>query len=669
MSNFSPFAEAINNNFQALASNTNLFKTSISGDDLYAEYLSAFPPGTNNMFRQRLEHDCQSCRSYIKAIGNIVAIQDGKLISIWNNSNLEYPYNIVASKLASIIESSSIESVFLSTEPTAGRKPNKDNYNDSITWDHFYSIIPTYHVCKKDLIGTKLGELNTTAEMFKRALTEITTDSVETVIDLINQNSLYRGTEFLNSIKAFEAIQKQYLAAENKDTFYWQHIKSPVTRIKNTVIGTLLTDLSEGKDINIAVASYESKVAPQNYQRPSALITQKMILQAQEKIISLGFNDSLERRFAIAEDLNINDVLFADRSIKPAMKNNPFDSLLQEQSSKPKDFNKIDKISIDDFIYGVLPTTESIEILFENKHQNKLMSLIAPKIASAPSMFQWENNFCHVYNGDVTDSIKERVKIAGGRTENVVMRFSAAWDGQTDLDIHCIEPTGHIYYQKVRRIFLSSGVLDIDANGVDGYREKPVENIIWTNKHKMQLGIYQFFIHNFNQKTSELNPIRAELELNGKLYTFSYPQGLRNDQKVIFVEVMLDENGNFSIIKSLPHQETETSIWKVKTTKFHKTKMIMYSPNYWEKSSMKGNKHIFFILDNCLNPNTPRGFFNEFLKSELKEHRKVFEVLGNKMKVEFSNNQLSGLGFSFTQQDEIIVKLSGSFNRTIKVQF
>jgi len=669
MSDFSPFAEAINSNFQLLSNKSNLFRTTISGETLYSEYLKAFPEGTNKIFRQRSEHDCQACRSFIKAIGNVVAIQDEKQISIWNLPNLEFPYNQVASKLAILVEASTIESIFLTTESSAGRKPNKDNYNEAITWHHFYSAMPKQLVCKDSIIGTKFSESNTNAEMFKRALTEINPDAVETVIDLINQNSIYRGSEFLNLVKDFDIYQKQYLATENKAIFPWQNIKASSVRIRNTVIGTLLVDLSEGKDINIAVSAYESKVAPQNYQRPSAVITPKMIKQAQEKIIELGLENSLQRRFAVAEDISINDVIFADRSIKSVMKSSPFDLLLSDHSNLPQNLNKIDKISIEDFVSGVIPNAESIEILFENKHQNKLMSLIAPEDASAPSLFQWENNFCHVYNGNVTDSIKERVKIAGGRTENVIMRFSAAWDGKTDLDIHCQEPKNHIYYTSVRLCFPSSGILDVDANGIDGHREKPVENIIYTNKCKMLPGTYKFYIHNYQQRDNMLNPIRAELELEGKLFTFSYSKGLRNDEEVTFVEVRLDENGTFSIISSLPHQESEVTVWGIKTTKFHKTKMIMYSPNYWENSSMHGNKHIFFILDKCLNLETPRGFFNEFLKGDLKTHRKVFEVLGNKMTVSSSNNQLSGLGFSFTQPDEIIIKVSGSFNRTIKVQF
>ena len=94
--------------------------------------------------------------------------------------------------------------------------------------------------------------------------------------------------------------------------------------------------------------------------------------------------------------------------------------------------------------------------------------------------------------------------------------------------------------------------------------------------------------------------------------------------------------------------------------------MILDSPNHWEGEY--GNKHLFFILDEARNDELPRGIFNEFLKPELQEHRKVLEVLGSKIKVENSETQLSGLGFSSTQRNEIFVKVKGSFERVIKIK-
>jgi hypothetical protein len=75
------------------------------------------------------------------------------------------------------------------------------------------------------------------------------------------------------------------------------------------------------------------------------------------------------------------------------------------------------------------------------------------------------------------------------------------------------------------------------------------------------------------------------------------------------------------------------------------------------------------MLNDCICPTSIRSFHNENLIPELAQHRKVLEVLGNTTMIESTNKQLSGLGFNATVRDELIVKLSGSFKRLIKIKF
>ena len=82
-----------------------------------------------------------------------------------------------------------------------------------------------------------------------------------------------------------------------------------------------------------------------------------------------------------------------------------------------------------------------------------------------------------------------------------------------------------------------------------------------------------------------------------------------------------------------------------------------------------GNKHYFFALEGCLNDGKARGFFNEFLVPELDAHRKVIEIVGAKMRTDESDKQLSGLGFSSTQRNSVLCRVSGAFSRVIKLTF
>lgn len=669
--NFIDFKVAIQRKFNEIKS-LNLFRTEIDKDKLWDLYLTSFPEGTNPIYKTRTEHDCQCCRSFIRTVGNMVAIVDGKLISIWD-INIGGFYQVVADALSSYVKSNPIDNIFLHVEGSSGVDKNYQEVlvgedKTVLTWNHFHIQLPSNLVNKDP--GSKLSECRSTKDVMIRSLREITADSIETVLDLISQNSIYRGEEHKSSIEEFFKLKKRFdkIKSEEQDLFCWSVINSvhsSVSRFRSTVIGTLLSDLSEGRELEAAVASFEAKVAPTNYKRPTSLITKSMIESAKEKIDELGYTSSLERRFAVLEDISINNVLFADRTAKKRM-NNVFDELSSKISDN-KNFDEVEEVHIDKFISDILPGIDSIELLFDNSHVNNLVSLIAPCDLTAPGMFKWGNNFSWSYTGELTDSIKERVKSAGGKVDGD-LRCSLSWFNYDDLDLHMIEPSGERIYFNHRISPATSGNLDVDMNANSGKTRSAVENICYPNKNRMAEGVYKLLVNQFCKRESIDCGFDIEIEFDGKVNSIHYSNPVKNNEYVTVAEIKYTHKNGFEIISSLPSKQSSKVVWFIPTQTFHKVSVLMLSPNHWDGKSI-GNKHYFFMIENCLNDGKARGFFNEFLKDELSVHRKVLEVVGSKMKTEESLNQLSGIGFSSTKRDSLICRVKGNFTRVIKVLF
>lgn len=669
---FKLFKAAVAKQFAVMQQHS-LYRTTADKDALWALYLSSFPEGSNPIFRKRTEHDCACCKQFIRVIGNVVAVIDDQVISIWDIQVDNPAYQAVADALATEVKCNTIVENFLHYEKTVGTDLNRQLLKEQVlTWEHFFVNLPVASVKRKDAIPTLLGEARSLCGVFKRGLTEITDDAIDTVLDLIAQNSLYRGEEHKHAVVAFKELKQKYskLSGRSTEVFVWSHLNSvpaSVAAIRNTVIGTLLTELSEGKELEAAVGAFEAKVAPTNYKRPTALVSKAMIEKAQATINELGLSSALARRYAKLDDITINNILFANRDARKVISGDVFDQLAAKTSDKVQNMDKIEEITIDKFISDVLPKADTVEVLLENKLVNNLVSLIAPEDPTAGHLFKWDNNFSWSYNGEVTDSIKERVKAAGGAIEGYLC-CRLAWDYADDLDFHMHEANGNcIYFGNRRQTSACGGMLDVDANGADGPRANPVENIFYKTNTNMKEGLYRLAVKNFTRR-SDGRGFEVEVEFGGNTFTFSHAGALRTGESMDIVQLQYTKVNGLTIAASIPSTQTSKELWGIPSQTFHQVNVMMMSPNYWDDKA-QGNKHYFFMLQDCKNPGKARGFYNEFLNSAFDTHRKVFEIVGSTMKTDESEQQLSGLGFSSTQKSSVVVRVKGSFTRNLKINF
>lgn len=688
---FKDFVKAIQKNLQQMSKDSSrLFTVNVDTEELYNLYLDSFPAGTNEIYRERREYDCSCCRHFIRDVGNVVSIKNGELHTIWGiNPVSDDKYNVVAAVLDAYVKQKAVLGVFLKKEKRIGTPENREMLPTGKInkYEHFFVDLPEICIFKECYGHTLEGDLSQFRDVrnvFKRSLDEISKEAVDTVLELIAQNSLYKGAEWKKQLTEFKNYQKEYgkLTDKQKELWIWEKSISAgavIGKIRNHSIGTLLVNISEGMDLDLAVRKYEQIVAPVNYKRPKAIFTKKMLEDAKKTITELGYMDSLQRRFATLDDITVNNILFSNKDaakrITGAM--DLFDEMEQDVAIDPKRFSKVEEISAEDFIKNVLPVAKELEVYLENKHIQNMVSLIAPEVADAKTMFKWNNGMSWAYTGNITDSdIKENVKAAGGSVTGIV-RFSIQWnDGNgkdnSDLDAHCLEPQGgdHIYFShKISRY--TGGELDIDITDPI-YQCKSnggvaVENITYPSKERMKPGTYKFYVNQYSFRNSQ--GFKAEVEVNGEIHSYEYNTPVRGNVDV--AEVILDQSGNFKVVDKLPGNCATISkdVWGIKTLQFTPVSVVCYSPNYWDEQKGIGHQHLFFMLKDCINPEEPNGYYNEFLKPELEQHRRVFETLGAKAHVKDVDDQLSGVGFSLTKRNDLIIKVKGATERVVKVKF
>jgi hypothetical protein len=714
--NFNEFNTLIQKRFDYLQGNYVLLRSSVTGDELWETYLKSFKPGDDPVFRDpnSTSHTCNNDKNFIRRYGNIVGINDKYEILSMFELNLDKSdvYYQPTKAMNKLLTKSKIENVFFETFDELNSLPYEKitkkntrfqlgsgtNYkqytkeevekygvvelNKVYSFDHFHVFLNKYYV---DMSGKSvdaiMGGYRDSKNVFKRGLDEIPLDTFILVRDLIKQGSLLNGEAHLFKLDAIIPLKKEYdnISSELKDNWSWfKSYNLSFSKFKNEVIGTLCSDLAEGMELNEACKTWNKRVDPVNYMKAKSPITQKQIKEAQKFVEEMSYGESFDRRFATLDDININEILHSNIGKGDIKTASIFDSVQPSKTSRHKksQFDGIEEVTIDKFMKDILPNCTSVEAFMENRFQGNLVSLITSNDKTAKSIFKWHNPFSWTYNGNLTGKslIKDAVKEKGGKVDGV-LRFSIMWGeddptDNSDLDAWCTLPNKSTIgystsYRKDRGNTRNmSGQLDVDITSPNNYDNKNiVENIAFIDLNDMKDGKYSFHVNMYSNRGSK--GFKAEVEFDGEIYRYEYNSSWSGNKGV--AEVTL-KDGKFTIEHKLPEINQSKKYWNLDTNEFHKVNLVCQSPNYWGENNT-GNKHYFFMLDKCKSDVSLRSFHNEYLNSDLLSHRKVMEVLANTTTIEPSENQLSGLGFNSTVKDELIVKVTGSFKRTLKIKF
>jgi len=630
----------------------------------FAKYLAAFPAGSDPIRKTRTEHDCQCCKQFIRNIGKLVAFDaDNNIMSVWDDpeGKLTGPYKVVAQRMAHLVRTAVIKSVFRTKERQYGKEYNYGP--DDVRYEHFHGKVADRHY-SADKADTLRGEKDGIFQVMYRGLMEFKDEHFEAVLEKIEENVLYKGQEFKSSIVAFRELLRNFNtlrvdsetdSINNQRNFVWANLDNRNAKFRGSAIGQLFVQLAEGKDLDSAMKSYEAMVAPGNYQRPTATITQKMVEKAQQELTDSGLGPAIYRRFARLDDVSVTDVLFVDNASRSKMKDGGImDLLAGEVKTSTPDLKHAIPIKAEDFVKDIVPGSKTLSVLVENRHAGNFVSLTAPKDDGNYQLFKWRNNFAWCYDGDVTASVKARVKAAGGKID-CKLRVSLSWFNTDDLDLHCQAPDlGHIYFGA------KAGILDVDKNAGDVVRN-PVENLAFDTLHD---GVYQVYVNQWCRRETIDVGFAIEIEYGGIINQYSYPKSLKTAENVPCFDFTIKNGQLLKIDAKLEGGNVSKEKWSVKTETLVPVVALMNSPNHWG-DNQSGAKHLIFALQGCVNPDSIRGIFNEYLRPELHQHRKVFEVLGAKTKCPPTNDQISGLGFTSARGDSVTVVVDGRKSYTL----
>lgn len=242
------------------------YSVDLDKEYLYNLYLDSFPAGTNEIYKKRRKYDCPNCRYFIKTVGNIVFIKDNKPVSIWDFDIGDSEYAEPFKAMSAYVYQHDITDIFLSPFGRIGTIVNKEETEGKIiSWTHFYMDVPYTMYCRKDNINAEIAKVREAKQLLESSLKVIGKESIDTVLELIAQNSLYDGATLKEELENFIKIREEYESLDDKEKncFLWKQVKdsphslthSEDTRMRS--MRTLLVDISEGMDLDMAIKKYD----------------------------------------------------------------------------------------------------------------------------------------------------------------------------------------------------------------------------------------------------------------------------------------------------------------------------------------------------------------------------------------------------------------------------
>jgi hypothetical protein len=655
-----------------------VFTTNAEG--LFATYLDNLPP------ELRQVHNCNTCKRFFETYGALVAIDEAghTMPVMWDENDVPETYRKAVAALWASVRRAQVTGVFYSAERAWGTPVTGD-------WNHLHVVPPASMVHTDRLLtaGQAMAAKRHEFETLQRALAEFSTSLLESAVNLLKADALYRSERVLGVAEFLLNLQKARASAGSqpqRNAGTWLSVAAAPAGFchpRSSMIGTLLEDIEAGMSFDQVAARFRAKMAPSQYQRAQAAPSAGAIRQAEKMFSELGLAPALKRRYASLDELPRGAMLWRTPEVKaePKAAAGIFGHL-QAKDAAPAVEHAMPAVTMtwEKFSKTVLPTAGSIEVLVPST-ADRFMALVTAADDSAPPILQWDtpearNAFSWYYASGIDAEMRRRLTQAGGRFEDIDIRCSLMWNNHNDLDLQCLTPLGdHIYFGN-KRACRRGGWLDVDMN-ISGETDKPVENIRWERGSAPE-GRYQFFVNLYRQHRGHgpRTPFTVEIEVGGQVFSVVGESLGSNSTnritamvKVADFEYVRGGRPTLSASAMVRPAATSPNAWGLTPGSYVPVTAVVRSPNLWgDRPLEQHGQHVFFLMRGCRDTQegVGRGFFTEMLRSDLRPVRSVLEAYAASAAIDGTQEASAcGVGISNSSTGGITLRVTGPNGRAI----
>lgn len=376
------FAEFTTNNEPLFTTNT---------ENLYDIFLVNLPE------EARQHYTCRACRDFVNRYGSLVAIdsETGETNPVmWSTSSTTAIFfrNAVEAVYKQV-KNAKVTGVFLTSEKRLGMPKTG-------VWHHMAVDTPAYLLHKKNYLftaGQKMAEKKEDFNMLFRAVMKYKKSTVESAVNLLRSNSLYRSEKILGIAEWFLDVMKDF--DDNHGKFatnqVWKRVATAPAgfcHISSSMIGTLLDDIEAGMDFEAVKRRFDEKMNPTKYQRPQVAPAAQNVARAEEIVAKLGIANSLKRRYARLDELQ---KVWTPHVEKPKSARGVFGNVFggiktKESVNEPKPIiGHGTTMTWEKFSRTVLPTAKKIEIK-TSYGRDSFAALVTAVDPEAPPIIQWD---------------------------------------------------------------------------------------------------------------------------------------------------------------------------------------------------------------------------------------------------------------------------------------